>query len=1128
MASKHNRTKKILIRVGIGILAIVFLFFIAIGVVLNTIATPKRITPILLNLAHRHLSAEVKCESIDITFFGTFPDLGIKMHKGSIVHSVSTDSLPQPAAQDTLLAFENGTISLNPVAFIFDKKIVLHKFEIENGDVYAFVNTDGKANWNIVKPNDVVEEEQEENRAFVMPELNIKGIRLQDVRITYDDMQEDVFVLADSIRMRLSGNMSEDHANLNFGFRTGGITSYYHGQTYTEDLPFSIRTRINNNRVDKLLTLDKGAINVGILQLRTNGTIQRNVANHAADVNMEFTLDASSLSDIVEMVPEHISSINKRIVANGDIKTQGKITGVLGKDQYPLLSLSVQLANGKIASKKQRDKPLAEKINLNFETVLDFMGKQSSTFKLHEFSAHSSGSKINVKGNFKDILTKPTIDTQANAKIDFTQIAQSFPFLEDVNMGGMIDFDISAKCLLEDIQTSNLGKINVNGNANIKNLFFTHLKQNFSVYAPNADLKFGSNTQDSIRGRLIESLLRGNVSLDSLSLKWNNEIEANAGRLSASFSTSEPKDSSSIAPLVTNARIQNFRLNMGDSVRLRGFRTNAFMRIAASKTNRDLPEINMRFSLDTLAGRYITTGGIVRKANLSLKLDKPQQRNLGRRVRSENDSTTTSRRDTTLRRQHAGISREQRDSLRKTHFNPEANVSMRLESQETRDLLRKWSVSGTFNSKNISMRTPYFPIPIRVRESDMNFTTDALKIDKADMRIGSSSFALKGDIEGIRRALLFNGKVSAKLTLTGDSIDFNQLIKAAVAGSEYSSKSTVERDSISTLVLDESKEIPVDVYTIPSGIFVVPRNLDIEFNTRIRNAKIGEIAIRNAMGRVILRDQAIHIPRSSLNSDIGKAIFTMVYKAPNSDGAYVGLDLGISQMNVKELIDAFPMIDELAPMLRSFEGVVDCEMTAITELDSVMNILLPKTTASCHLRGKNMVLLDGETFSEISNTLMFKNKKRNLIDSISVEFIMEDEKLMIFPFRVSIDRYEAAVGGIQNLDLSFNYHITVLKSPLPFKLGLNITGDIDNMKIRLAKAKYKDLFTVAREEKISGTVNIRQEMGNKLRKSISEILGSDIRQPVRRPRSSLPDSLRNEYFRLDTTAVKINLQDSVQ
>ncbi|MCD8165990.1 MAG: hypothetical protein LUE93_07585 [Bacteroides sp.] len=406
----------------------------------------------------------------------------------------------------------------------------------------------------------------------------------------------------------------------------------------------------------------------------------------------------------------------------------------------------------------------------------------------------------------------------------------------------------------------------------------------------------------------------------------------------------------------------------------------------------------------------------------------------------------------------------------------------------------------------------------------MAFTQNTVNLSKAHVHLGRSDFKLKGEVEGIRGALLYNGKVTAKMTLDADSINFNELIRAAVAGSEYGQKTAVERDSISGFVLDESNDITQDDDDTELGIFVVPRNLDLEFNSRIRNARFNNIAVRSARGKIVLRDQAIQLTRLMLTSDVGDVSMTMVYKAPDTRGAHLGIELGVKRINIKELIGAMPMIDELTPMLRSFEGVVDCNLTAVTELDSLMNVRLPETTASCFLSGQNLVLLDGETFSEIARMMRFKNKDKNLIDSISVEMILEDEKMMIFPFQIAMDRYNAAVGGIQNLDMSFDYHITVLKSPVPFKLGLNVSGTPDDMKIRLGKAKYKNMFTVAREKVLNNTptINLRKEMDEKLRQSIQEIASMELTQPMRRPRVELPDSLKRDYFHLeDTTATTL-------
>ena len=116
---------------------------------------------------------------------------------------------------------------------------------------------------------------------------------------------------------------------------------------------------------------------------------------------------------------------------------------------------------------------------------------------------------------------------------------------------------------------------------------------------------------------------------------------------------------------------------------------------------------------------------------------------------------------------------------------------------------------------------------------------------------------------------------------------------------------------------------------------------------------------------------------------------------------------------------------------------------------------------------------------------MFKNKKRNVIDSISVDVAIKDNKIEVFPFQVEVDRYRVAVGGTHHLDMTFNYHISVLKSPVPFKLGIDITGDLDDFKFKITKCKYKDLFKPAKmAEMDSARKDIRKDIRDAVRKQI--------------------------------------------
>ena len=283
-------------------------------------------------------------------------------------------------------------------------------------------------------------------------------------------------------------------------------------------------------------------------------------------------------------------------------------------------------------------------------------------------------------------------------------------------------------------------------------------------------------------------------------------------------------------------------------------------------------------------------------------------------------------------------------------------------------------------------------------------------------------------------------------------------------------------------------------------LMIIPKFLDLSLRTDAKRIQFKDLELENVVGEVVVRDQVLNLSELRMNSNIGDGNLTMVYSTPDEAHASMGLELGLNKILVNKLIDLFPSMDTLVPMLRSFEGVVDCQITATCQTDSTMSVLLPTLNASCFMRGKDMVLLDGETFAEISKTLMFKNKKRNLIDSIAVDLAIKDSKIEVFPFLVEMDRYKVAVGGTHNMDMTFDYHLSVLKSPVPFKLGIDITGNLDDFKFKIVRCKYKDFLQPAKQAELDST-----------RRNVRELIRDEIRRQIREAAPELGNSLSENH-----------------
>ena len=273
-----------------------------------------------------------------------------------------------------------------------------------------------------------------------------------------------------------------------------------------------------------------------------------------------------------------------------------------------------------------------------------------------------------------------------------------------------------------------------------------------------------------------------------------------------------------------------------------------------------------------------------------------------------------------------------------------------------------------------------------------------------------------------------------------------------------------------------------------SPLIIVPSNITVDVKVDIGYGKFADITINKLTGALVSRDRVIQLKDMVAKTSVGEINLTALYATRSKKDITFGIDLEFKNIQVEDFIRIIPSIDSLVPMLSSFKGVINSQIAAAASLDTTMNIILPSLNAACRISGKDMVLLDGQTFSEIASTLKFKNRERNLVENIAVELLIRNSRIEIFPFLMQIDRYKTAISGVHNLDMTFNYHISVLKSPIPFRLGIDITGDLANnskMKYGIGKAKYKDTNLPTYVTIIDTTrLNLRTQIDNFIQQGV--------------------------------------------
>ncbi|MDE6353343.1 MAG: hypothetical protein K2K88_09475, partial [Muribaculaceae bacterium] len=453
-------------------------------------------------------------------------------------------------------------------------------------------------------------------------------------------------------------------------------------------------------------------------------------------------------------------------------------------------------------------------------------------------------------------------------------------------------------------------------------------------------------------------------------------------------------------------------------------------------------------------------------------------------------------RDQAPRRQRTSNDSTRRNRQRLEHNKPsEDDLDLEVDSG-LKVMLNRWDIRGSVTSKNGRFRMAAIPVSNRVKNIDFRFNTDSLILKNLYYKMANSDFTISGTVSNLRRALTRkrNNTLKINFNVNSDTIDVNKisrlLITDAVVLPHDTTTSLSDFDNTPDYSLSDSTE---------THAFVVPSNIDATLRVRAKNVIYTDLLLHKFRGTVLIAENAVNLHRLSATTDIGAVDISALYSAPNKKNIDFGLGMKIENFHIAKFLDMMPAIDSLMPLLKDFSGIINADIAATSKIDSLMNIDIPSLQAAIKLSGDSLVLLDADTFKSLSKWLMFKDKKRNMIDSMNVEIMVQDSHIEIFPFLFNIDRYRLGVMGTNDLNMNLDYHISVLKSPLPFKFGINIKGPVEDFKIRLGGAKFKN-ETATRMVAIADTtrINLVNQIENVFRRSARASSPLKLNRPKRK------------------------------
>lgn len=598
------------------------------------------------------------------------------------------------------------------------------------------------------------------------------------------------------------------------------------------------------------------------------------------------------------------------------------------------------------------------------------------------------------------------------------------------------------------------------------------------------DAKTSQSEIDSYR--FDKSLIYGNLSSEGLKIEMPSDT-LKADLFKTNLSLSADPDG-----LVFEAAFDSLYFHKGDDLNSRVRKLAASARVLKEE---GLP----RIALGASGKMAFVKMGANRLGISDIGIDLSAKKKAKRVRNMPSDSAAVAHRDRTFR---------QRLELKDDFDNGRLFISL---DSSLVNYFREWSPSG-----NIDLGRGFFAsrqLPLRTRLSGVSARFDErdVIIDSLAVASGSSDLRVQGKLRGLWRAMSRKSRIQGDIKIDSKRLNINELLAALEVGKAAKGESAVEEENDESFITDSLENAQLEA-GVP--LIVVPATLNLGVALHADRVDFASFKVAPLNTGIRIQDRTIQLTDTDVYTNVGKIYLNAFYSTKSKDDISAGVDLRLSEMSAHDLIALVPSVEDMMPAIKSFHGLLGCEVSGTAQLDTAMNVVMPSVDGLVRITGHNLEVKDAGDLKRITRLLLFKDKNIGHIDNLRVDALIRDNTVEVFPFELSVDRYSFALRGTQNLDGTMYYHASVLRSPLLIPFGLNIYGTLDNWRFSLCRAKYRSGKVSVYKEQID-TVQLnfahsvhnifKRGVDNVMRYNASSVSGFDLDDPKASEQMSVED-----------------------
>jgi len=1113
-------------------------------VVVEIVLSPAVATRLVNKYAPEFIDADLTFGKAGISVFRNFPNISVRLNDAVLTYphdryAAFEDNAADPLmyegrneAADTLACFESFTGAVSVPALLV-KTVKVKRVELTHPRVFAKMYDSENVNWNIFKSSG--EEKETEDTTEMSLKLNINKVRLaEQPHIVFCMPEDSLYANLDLREMVLRGKLAltdlpSSHGSflidelavngryrkdtLLFGLERLGLegsrnnfsldakaTAYASTRGYGQlTVPFSIDAKASYPQ-DSIPVVHVKSLDANVAGIPLEASGDAILYSDRYNVDAAIAMRPIPVGDLIREYGSAFWSDAGRIESNSKIYFTADVKGdyVLETKELPGIDASLSIPESYVKY---------EGVDQAVDILLDATAKGGAgkpvNLNVKTCKLSSDGLDFNADADVKDMLGKdPDIRLDAKLLADVAKAIRVLPSDIGIRAEGDIDAELSAKALLSQLNINRIGKADVKGRFDSDCLAFEMPKDTLSADVDGLSINVGvtANQFDESMAGDARVLMLSAVA-DTLNADFKGMfIRMGKFKLDAQNSADILSDMelsmTNVRPFCGYNEFGSIKMRDADStvINVHDLKDRFYMR--PKNGNRNVPELYATVGIGRTLLRSDANLVLVRDVNATVDaaMNSVERSHRVSKLRDSlarvypdvpKDSLLNHARAQRRRPRGEGQTSSLPEWLQDEDFRAK-DINLKLTGNLAK-YFREWDVNGSFNLRDAQLVTPYLPLKNNISKASATFSNDKVELKNITAKSGSSDLSISGSLTNLKKALRGRGEVNLDLRVKSNQLNANELLSALDKGSQVTEKDIDSRAKLSDSDFEEAVVMTdlADSAVAPS-LIVVPGNIVANVFLDANRIQYSTLDFDWVQAEIMMKERCLQLTNMIAMSNVGNVYCEAFYSTKSKQDIQTGITLDLQDITAERVIEIVPAVDSLVPLLKSFSGLLNCSVAATTSLDEDMNILFPTLKGVVRISGSDLLVDDLGDLKKIAKLLMFKNKNQLFVDHMQVDGLIGNSQVEIFPFVLDIDRYKLALSGIQNLDKSFKYHISVMKWPLLFKFGIDLRGDFENFKFSLGKAKYRRAAKVPDFENVidDSKTNLRGIIHNIFKKSV--------------------------------------------